>query len=162
MSSHMSFYVGAFVEFPELELMQKVSVNRCSNTQCVNHNNFKELSNFCPKCGQAIEVHNYSYWTEKRLDLEDLNQVEGNTIDWHDVLSSNNDLNVYTSNKKGHTGTWYWYDSDQGVQVISADDIEKMKATFTEQLTKVGFFEFVQKHFEFFPEVKFGSFTSWD
>ena len=162
MSSHMSFYVGAFVEFPKIKLMEKVSINRCSNPECVNHSKFTGSSKFCPDCGKIIEKHNYSHSVERVLSLEDLNDVEGNTVEWYDILGSTNGLNVYTSNKKGNTGTWYWYDSDQGVQVISADDIEKMKATFTTQLTEKGFFEFVEKNFNVTLEVQFGTFTSWN
>lgn len=54
-----------------------------------------------------------TYLVERELGLEALNYGEGNTVDW--------------------------YDSDTGVEVISADDIEKMKSAFTEQLSKLGF-----------------------
>lgn len=162
MSSHMSFYLGAFIEFPKVKIIEKVSINRCSNPGCTNHSKFTGSSKFCPDCGKIIEKHNYSHAVERILELEDLNDIEDNTVDWYNILCSTNGLNVYTSNKKGHTGIWYWYDSAQEIQIISADDIEKMKATFTSQLTKEGFFEFVQKHFNIAPEVKFGTFTSWD
>lgn len=162
MSSHMSFYFGAFVEFPKVSLMEKVTINRCSNASCVNHSKFTKISKFCPDCGKIIEKHNYSHSVERVLLIEDLNDIEGNTFEWSDILCSTNGLNAYTSNLSGDTGAWHWYDSGQEIKIILEGDIKKMKENFTEQLTKKGFFEFIKKHFDIDIQVQFGTFTSWD
>lgn len=161
MSSNLSFYVGAFIEFPSIIFTKEVKTNRCSNIDCKNHHsNFNEQVKFCSNCGNSIENYLFKKDIKRHLCIQDLNNIQGNTVEWSDILASISDLNIIISNKKDNTGIIYDTDNTT-VNIINPEDVNKIKELFTEQITKIGLIELLQKNFNFTPKVEFGTFATW-
>lgn len=149
-------YLGAYIEMPSVEKIEKKQIRRCSDENCSNHKNEKMSKeiHFCSKCGTEIEEFEVNVKVNKTFRYYEF--AEENGLDPEKFAQVRDDGKALIPNRR-FGAIKSWDENEELIQEFIWGDSRKCIVDFTKEAED--FLDRFKEVYKIDLEVKFGLIT---